>query len=54
VSSYLQAGDIGRFDEHRADVAGGRITNDIPEGLIFATGVEHTVMWLWARTDQRP
>jgi hypothetical protein len=43
---------LSREELAAADVAHGQRRH--PEGMAFAAGVEHTIMWLLARTDQRP
>lgn len=45
-------GQLSREEERAADIAAGHVR--APVSRDFATGVEHTIMWLLARTDTRP
>lgn len=46
--------ELSREQVIAQDVAGGRRPTDRSGGRDHAVGVEHTIMWLLARADQRP
>ncbi|SNS72886.1 hypothetical protein [Actinomadura mexicana] len=45
-------GQLSREEERAADIAAGHVRAQVSRD--YATGVEHTIMWLLARTDTRP
>jgi hypothetical protein len=46
--------ELSREQVVAQDVAEGRRRSDRSRGRDYAVGVEHTIMWLLARTNQRP